>query len=36
MLDFIKYLKSGFKKAILMDGLTVSCVAAEKYIPKQI
>lgn len=36
MLDFIKYLKSGLKKVILMDGLTVSCVAAEKYIPKQI
>lgn len=36
MLDFIKYLRSGLKKAVLMDGPTVSCVAAEKYIPKQI
>lgn len=36
MLGFIKYLKSGLEEAILMDGPTVSCLAAEKYIPKQI
>lgn len=32
----MKYLKSGLKKTIVMDGLTASCVAAEKHIPKQI